>query len=89
MGPATTVSAALALVSAHSISAAILDVTLPDGHVGPVIDALHSRAVIVVHSGVGLPAEVAARYPDVPVYSKPTPPGDLTDRLAKTLGASD
>lgn len=85
VGPAATVAQALDLVAASTIHAAILDVNLPDGHVGPVIEALHGKAVMVVHTGLCLPPEIKARFPDVPVYVKPTPTSVLVQRLAGAL----
>lgn len=86
VGPAATVRQALDLVAADGIRAAILDVNLPDGHIGPVLEVLRMEGVaVVVHTGVGLPPEVKARFPDVPVYTKPTPSSVLTRRLASEL----
>jgi DNA-binding response OmpR family regulator len=84
VGPAANVSAALRLLDADGIEAAILDVNLPDGHIGPVLEALKTSAV-VVHTGVGLPQELSARFPHVLVYSKPTSPEILTTALARQL----
>jgi DNA-binding NtrC family response regulator len=81
IGPAATVVQALALIQASVLEAAILDVNLPDGHIGPVLESLRKHVAVVVHSGVGLPQEVRDRFPHVPVYFKPTPPEVLTRRL--------
>jgi ActR/RegA family two-component response regulator len=54
VGPASTIEEALALIDANGIKAAILDVDLPDGHIGPVLEALSGTIPIVVHTGVGL-----------------------------------
>lgn len=40
---------------------------------------------VVVHTGVGLPTDVRARHPGVPVYSKPTAPSILLARLGDKL----
>jgi DNA-binding response OmpR family regulator len=85
VGPAATVRQALAIIEANGIRAAILDVNLPDGDIGPVLDALHPGVKVVVHTGVGLPAEIKAKYPDVPVYTKPTSPTVLAARLAELI----
>jgi DNA-binding NtrC family response regulator len=81
IGPAATVAHALALIQASVLEAAILDVHLPDGHIGPVLESLRRHVAVVIHSGVGLPHEVAERFPHVPVYFKPTPSEVLTTRL--------
>ena len=86
VGPAATVREALDFVATGIVTAAIPDVDLPDGHVGPVLEALGANAVmIVVHTGVGLPPEVRARFPHVPVYAKPTPADVLARVLASGL----
>ncbi|WP_119681469.1 response regulator [Indioceanicola profundi] len=86
VGPAATVRQALAMVKAQDIKAAILDVNLPDGDVGPVLEALIERsAAVVVHTGTALPPEVRVRFPQVPIYAKPTPAVVLTSRLASEL----
>lgn len=81
IGPAATLAQALALIHASGVEAAILDVNLPDGHIGPVLESLHQHVAVVIHSGVGLPNEVKERFPHVPVYFKPTPAEVLTMRL--------
>lgn len=40
---------------------------------------------VVVHTGVSLPPEIRAVHPDVPVYSKPTAPQVLLQRIAGAL----
>lgn len=85
IGPATTIAEALALIKADGIQAAILDVNLPDGHIGPVLEALSPGIAVIVHTGVGLPRDVKVRFPDVPVYTKPTPPATLAKRLADAM----
>ena len=81
IGPAAMVAQALALVQASVLEAAILDVNLPDGHIGPVLESLRQHVAVVIHSGVGLPQELRDRFPHVPVYFKPTPAEVLTRRL--------
>lgn len=85
VGPAPTIKDALELIRTSEIQAAILDVNLPDGHIGPVLQALGSGVAIVVHTGVGLPPEVEVRFPSVPVYTKPTAPELLVQRLVQAL----
>ena len=81
IGPAATLAQALALIHGSRVEAAILDVNLPDGHIGPVLESLRQHVAVVIHSGVGLPNEVKERFPHVPVYFKPTPAEVLTRRL--------
>ncbi len=81
IGPAATLAQALDLIQHSVLEAAILDVNLPDGHIGPVLESLHQHVAVVVHSGVGLPQAVKLRFPHIPVYFKPTPAEVLTKRL--------
>lgn len=81
IGPAATIAQALALIQASVLEAAILDVNLPDGHIGPVLESLRQDVAAVIHSGVGLPQELRDRFPHIPVYFKPTPAEVLTKRL--------
>lgn len=85
VGPAATIAEALDFIGAHPPDGAILDVNLPDGVIGPVLDALPRGAGIVVHTGVGLPHDIRAVHPDVPVYMKPTAPQILLERIAGAL----
>jgi len=85
IGPASTIAEALDLISREAIDGAIVDVNLPDGTIGPVLDALPKRVSVVVQTGVGLPPEIRAAHPDVPVFSKPTAPETLIRRMASTL----
>lgn len=85
IGPASTIAEALALISREAVDGAILDVNLPDGTIGPVLDALPEQASVVVQTGVGLPPEVRAAHPNVQVFSKPTASDILIKRIASTL----
>lgn len=86
LGPVGTVRQAIDIINRNEIDAAILDVNLADGDVEAVLDRLKSRNVfVVIHTGGGLPARLAARYPEVPVFQKPVPPSVLTRTLASAL----
>ncbi len=87
VGPAATVAEALDFIGNEPPDGAILDVNLPDGTVGPVLDALPTNAAVVVHTGMGLPPELQALHPRVPVFSKPTEPALLLRRIAASLQA--
>lgn len=82
IGPAATVAEALDLIAAESPDGAILDVNLPDGTIGPVLDALGGIARVVVHTGVGLPPDIRAAHPHVRVFTKPTEPAILLRHIA-------
>lgn len=87
IGPAASLKQALALIAEArgTIQAAILDVNLVDGHIGPVLDVLVPIVPVIVHTGVGLPRDVQGRFPQVPIYTKPTPSLILTAALAEML----
>ncbi len=82
IGPAGSVREALALLATSSVAAAILDVNLSDGEVTPVVELLIARGVpMIFQTGVGLPAALKARYPDLLVYAKPV----VSERLVAEL----
>jgi DNA-binding response OmpR family regulator len=86
VGPAMTVRDALGLVAADGVEAAILDVNLPDGDVGPVIAALANKGIVLlVHTGAGLTPELRGQYPGLRVFAKPTPPPVLAHVIAASL----
>lgn len=86
VGPAPTVELAIRLAEVSTIKAAVLDVDLPDGQIGPVLELLDRRGIVVlIHTGVGLSLEQRQRFAHVPVYAKPTPTAKLVQELAKRL----
>jgi len=88
VGPAASVREALALIATERVEAAILDVNLPDGDVGPVISALADEGILLlVHTGAGLTPELRSQYPDLRVFTKPTPPPLLAHVIAASLAA--
>ncbi len=88
IGPAATVAEAIDFLHNAQPDAAIADVHLPDGTIAAVLDAMPKGYCVVVHTGVGLPPDVKARHPDVPVFSKPTSPAELLKRIAERLDAA-
>ena len=89
IGPAMTVRQALEIIIGQKIDAAILDVNLPDGDVGPVIEALADKTnIIVIHTGAGLPDMLKKAYPHLHIYNKPTPPQLLASKIAAELSAA-
>lgn len=87
VGPVASVKAALGLLDSATVSAAVLDVTLADGTVAPVIEALVERGIpIIIQSGVGLPSDLALRFPDMVVLIKPTTSAVMIDELARLIG---
>jgi DNA-binding response OmpR family regulator len=75
VGPVATVAEALSLLASEPVAAAVLDANLLDRDVTPVVLALIEKAVpFVVQTGKGLPDELAAVRPDIPVVFKPARP---------------
>jgi len=82
IGPAPTVAKALELIGTTSVDAAILDSRLPDRDVTPVARLLLARNVpVIVYSGLGLPDELAAAHPDIPLILKPASTAGVVKRL--------
>ena len=72
VGPVATVADALALLDEKTIEAAILDANLLDRDVTPLALALIERGIpFVIHTGTGVPQELAELYPHLPVIPKP------------------
>ncbi len=81
LGPVGTVRQAIDIINRNEVDAAILDVEA-------VLDRLKSRDVfVVIHTGGGLPARLAARYPGIPVFQKPVLPSRLTRALASAFSS--
>jgi CheY-like chemotaxis protein len=82
VGPVRSVAKAMALLETVPIDAAILDANLVDRDVTPVARLLASRKVpTIVYSGLGLPEELAAEHPNIPLVLKPAP----ASRVVKLL----
>ena len=74
-GPVGSVEEAFNLLKDLPISAAVLDSQLSDRDVTPIALHLLGAAVpFVIHSGTGIPAELATTHPDIPVLMKPLHP---------------
>jgi len=90
VGPVPTVAEALAILASRPVGAAILDAKLDDRDITPVAVRLIEQAVpFVIHSGTGLPSELAARYPDLPVVLKPMQPREVVATLEERLLGGD
>ena len=87
-GPVASVENALALIETRPITAAILDSNLTDGDITPVATLLLDANIpIVIQSGVGIPPELAMRFPDLVVFIKPYVAADLVSKLAVLIAA--
>lgn len=86
VGPVASVEEALALLETNPVSAAILDVNLADGDISPVVEILVELGVpIILQTGIGLPPELAARFPGLVVHLKPCHPDKLIEELVAML----
>jgi CheY-like chemotaxis protein len=86
VGPAATVKEALAILEIHPVAAAILDVNLADRDISPVAELLMARGVpVIFHTGLGVPDELSARFPNLIVHLKPLVPEQLIRQLAALI----
>ncbi len=86
VGPVASVKEALGLAKNERLDGAILDVSLSDGEVTPVAEALAERRIpVVMHTASEVPASVRDRFPGLAIFEKPTEPLKLARQLAKTI----
>ena len=86
VGPYASVKDELAEMDCHLIHGAILDATLLDRDITPVAERLVADGIaMVIHSGTGLPDELAALHPDLPLVLKPASPDKVAARLASEM----
>lgn len=89
-GPAASVKEALALIESLPIFGAILDVNLADGDISPVAERLlNAQIPLIIQTGIGLPLNLAARFPDLPVHIKPCAAATLVAKLEALISAVD
>ena len=87
-GPVACVESALALIETRPITAAILDFNLTDGDITPVATLLLDANIpIIIQSWVGIPPELAMRFPDLVVFIKPYVAADLVPKLGVLIAA--
>jgi DNA-binding NtrC family response regulator len=87
IGPAVSVAEALEMIVAGTvIEGAVLDGNLGDGDITPVALELIANGVpVVIYSGVGVPLDLAAIYPDLPVILKPSAAIQAVNLLAACI----
>jgi len=86
LGPLASVRETLELLDHEEVSGAILDCSLSDRDITPVALRLAASGIpLVVHSATGLPAEVAAHWPRLPVLTKPAAARAVAERLLKEM----
>jgi DNA-binding NtrC family response regulator len=83
VGPAASVTEALALVEAGPVAAAILDVNLSDRDISPVVEILARSGVpVILQTAVEAPLVLSDRFPNLVVRIKPCVSGQLVKQLA-------
>ena len=86
VGPVASVAEALALLEATPVNGAVLDANLFDGVVTPLVLHLLDLGVpFVIHTGTGLPAELAAQPVDLPLVMKPAQATSVVATLTRKL----
>jgi len=81
IGPVASVAEALALLATTPINGAVLDADLFDGVVTPLaLHLLDLGVPFAIHTGTGLPVDLAARPLDVPLVMNPPRPQALSRR---------
>jgi DNA-binding response OmpR family regulator len=84
IGPCHSTANARRLAKDPRIDAAILDVSLQDGDITPVLEALLARDVpVLMYTGGELPEKVRSRHPELVVLHKPMQPGRLLLELKR------
>ena len=86
VGPAATVKEALALLETRTVQGAILDVNLADRDISPVAVYLLNRGIpTILQTGMSIPPELAERFPDLVVRTKPNRADQLVMELASMI----
>jgi DNA-binding NarL/FixJ family response regulator len=86
IGPCASIREAFILIREAAPTAAILDVQLVDGEVTPVAEVLLNLGVpVIFHSGVGIPATLTNRNPNLRLCAKPTGPDTVVKRLDELI----
>lgn len=85
VGTATRVKEALAFLAHHTFDVAVLDGTLADGSVDPVVDALIARGTpFIIASGVAS-TDLPTKYGSAVILQKPYKDADLRQALLLVL----
>lgn len=81
-GPVDSVEEAFGLLGKFPVNAAILDSELSDRDVTPVaLQLIESNVPFVLHTGTGIPGELAKVHPSLPVLLKPMRPAEVVAAL--------
>ena len=86
VGPTATVAKALSILTEATVAGAIVDANLADRDITPVAMLLFERGVpFVLHSGKGVPADLAAMIPELRYIPKPEPASAVVECLWEQL----
>ncbi len=86
IGPVPSLAGAIQAATDECFDAAILDIDLQGKDVFPAAEILVKRDVpFLFHTGHGKQPELAASFPNVPVFIKPAEPSDLLHALSKLI----
>ena len=86
VGPVGSIAEALALLDIAPVSGAVLDANLVDGAVTPLALRLLDLGVpFVLHTGTGLPVELAAEPVDLSLVMKPAQATRVVETLMRKL----
>ena len=85
VGTAARVTEALAFVAHHAFDVAILDGTLADGSVDPVVDVLIARATPFIIASGAASTDLTTKYGSAVVLQKPYRDADLRQALLLAL----
>ncbi|HSI19682.1 MAG TPA: response regulator [Sphingomonas sp.] len=86
VGPVGSVAEALALLATTPINGAVLDANLFDGVVTPLaLHLLDLGVPFVIHTGTGMPVDLAARPLDAPLMMKPATATSVVAKLMEKL----
>lgn len=86
VGPTPSVAGALAILENEQVCAAILDSNLADRDVTPVaLWLIQCRVPFVIHSGLGIPEQLALRHPSLGFVPKPAPASAVLAHLLAVI----
>lgn len=86
LGPVARVADAMNVIERESPEAAILDVSLLDGQVDPVVDLLCRSGVPLVLQTGEAPDDMRHRFPNLPLLAKPVPAPEIVALLRSRVG---
>lgn len=86
VGPAHSITEALALASEAALDAALVDISIGKEDCAPVVEALSGRGIPFALATGSNQRDLAARFGDTPVLAKPFDYEALKETMGKLLG---